>query len=208
MKALGIVARRKRKFKNTTDSGHNYPISPNLLNQNFSVDRLNQVWVSDITYIETTKGWVYLTVIIDLFDRKVIGWSLSEDLTTENTLIKAWYTAVDNRPISNTLTFHSDRGSQYASLTFRQILKSHKKYVKQSMSRKGNCWDNAVAESFFKNLKTEWVYKKQYEVYSDAEISIFKWIETWYNRNRRHSALNYKTINELELEINYKKLAA
>lgn len=208
MKALGIEARRKRKFKNTTDSNHNYPISPNLLNQNFSVERLNQVWVSDITYIETTRGWVYLTVIIDLFDRKVIWWSLSEDLTTENTIVKAWDAAVDNRPICKTLTFHSDRGSQYASLAFRQILKSHKKYVKQSMSRKGNCWDNAVAESFFKSLKTEWVYKKHYDVYSDAEISIFKWIETWYNRNRRHSALNYKTINELELEINYKTLAA
>jgi putative transposase len=179
-----------------------------VLNQNFSVDRLNQVWVSDITYIETTRGWVYLTVIIDLFDRKVIGWSLSEDLTAEDTIIKAWNAAVGNRPISKALAFHSNRGSQYASLAFRKIIKSHKKYVKQSMSRKGNCWDNAVAESFIKSLKTELVYKKHYEVYPDAEISIFKWIETWYNRNRRHSTLNYKTINELELEINYKPLAA
>ncbi len=208
MKALGVEARRTRKFKNTTDSNHKYPVSPNLLNQNFSVKRRDQVWVSDITYIETTNGWVYLTVIIDLFDRKVIGWSLSEDMTTENTIIKAWYAAVENRPINKKLIFHSDRGSQYASTTFRNILKSYNKHVKQSMSRKGNCWDNAVAESFFKSLKVEWIYKNHYNVYSDAEISIFKWIETWYNRNRRHSALNYKTINELELEIHNQKLAA
>ena len=214
MKTLGIEARRKRKFKNTTDSNHNYPVSPNILNQNFSVKRRNQVWVSDITYIETTKGWVYLTVIIDLFDRKVIGWSLSEDMTAENTVIKAWNAAVDNRPIKRKLIFHSDRGSQYASTTFRNILKSYKKRVKQSMSRKEEQallvkdWDNTVAESFFKSLKTEWVYKNHYNLYSDAEISIFMWIETWYNRNRRHSALNYKTINELELEINNQKLAA
>jgi len=208
MKALGVEARRRRKFKNTTDSNHNYPVSPNLLNQNFSVKRKNQVWVSDITYIETTKGWVYLTVIIDLFDRKVIGWSLSEDMTAENTVIKAWYAAIENRPIKRKLIFHSDRGSQYASTTFRNILKSYKKRVKQSMSRKGNCWDNAVAESFFKSLKTEWVYKNHYNMYSDAEISIFMWIETWYNRNRRHSALNYKTINELELEMKFEQLAA
>ena len=150
---MGIFARRKRKFKNTTDSSHNYPVSPNILNQIFSVKRRNQVWVSDITYIETTKGWVYWTVIIDLFDRKVIGWSLSEYLTAENTIIKAWYAAIDNRPINQKLIFHSDRGSQYACNTFLNILKSYKELVEQSMSRKGNCWDNAVAESYFKSLK-------------------------------------------------------
>ena len=208
MKAMGIFARRKRKFKNTTGSSHNYPVSPNILNQFFSVKRRNQVWVSDITYIETTKDWVYLTVIIDLFDRKVIGWSLSEYLTAENTIIKAWYAAIDNRPINQKLIFHSDRGSQCACNTFRNILKSYKELVEQSMSRKGNCWDNAIAESYFKSLKVEWTYKNQYNLYSDAEISIFKWIETWYNRNRRHSALNYKAINELELEIKYEQLAA
>jgi putative transposase len=113
MRALGFEARRRRKFKNTTDSNHNYPVSPNLLNQNFSVKKRNQVWVSDITYIETTNGWVYLTVIIDLFDRKVIGWSLSEYMTAENTVIKAWYAAVENRPIKRKLIFHSDRVCQY-----------------------------------------------------------------------------------------------
>lgn len=207
MKGIGIKARRRRKFKTTTDSNHNYPIAPNLLNRNFSTSRKNQVWVSDITYIETSNGWAYLTVIIDLFDRKVIGWSVSQDMTAESTVIRAWYMAVGNRPIKDELTFHSDRGSQYACEIFRNILKSYR-LVKQSMSRKGNCWDNAVAESFFKSLKTEWVYKNNYSHFSDAELSIFKWIETWYNRNRRHSALNYKTINEFELEINNHKLAA
>jgi len=207
MQTLGIKARRRRKFKTTTDSKHNYPIAPNRLNQNFAVERKNQVWVSDITYIETSKGWTYLTVIIDLFDRKVIGWSISNNLSAESTIIQAWYMAVGNRPIREELIFHSDRGSQYACTAFRNILKSYK-VVLQSMSRKGNCWDNAVAESFFKSLKTEWVYKNQYKHFSDAETSIFKWIETWYNRNRRHSALNYKTINEFELDNNKYKSAA
>jgi putative transposase len=165
------------------------------------------VWVSDITYIETSQGWLYLTVIIDLFDRKVIGWAMSEDMSTESTIIEAWYMAVGNRPIKQHLIFHSDRGSQYACYKFRNILKSYPE-VEQSMSRKGNCWDNAVAESFFKSLKTEWIYKNEYLRKTDAEISIFTWIETWYNRNRRHSALNYKTINEFELENNnYKQVA-
>lgn len=207
MKSMGLKARKQRKFKATTDSKHNYPIAPNLLNQNFCVEKPNQVWVSDITYIETSKGWAYLTVIIDLFDRKVIGWSISEGLTAEETVIRAWYMAVGNRPIKDELIFHSDRGIQYACNSFRNILKSYE-LVKQSMSRKGNCWDNAVAESFFKSLKVEWVYKKKYKCFSDAELSIFKWIETWYNRNRRHSALNYMTINEFELENNNLKLAA
>jgi len=208
MKANGLAARRKRKWKNTTDSNHSYPIHPNRLKQNFKVKRSGQVWVSDITYIETEDGWVYLTVIIDLFDRKVVGWSLSEDMTAENTIIAAWYAAVATRPITRKLIFHSDRGSQYACTKFCNILKSYGKKVKQSMSRKGNCWDNAVAESFFKSLKTEWIYKNHYDQYSEAETSIFMWIETWYNRNRRHSALNFKTICEFELGNNQKPLAA
>ena len=208
MNAANLEARRTRKFVHTTNSKHNYPIAPNRLNQNFSVHRRAQVWVSDITYIETSLGWVYLTVIIDLFDRKVIGWSLSDDMTAEKTVIKAWWAAVKNRPIKQKLIFHSDRGVQYACKQFKNILRSYNDFVDQSMSRKGNCWDNAVAESFFKSLKAEWVYKNHYSGYCDAEISIFKWIETWYNRNRRHSALNFKTIHELELEKQYEPIAA
>jgi transposase InsO family protein len=201
MKANGLFARRKRKFKTTTDSNHNYPIAANILNQNFKVSRVNQVWVSDITYIETKQGWMYLTVIIDLFNRKVIGWSMSNNLTTQDTIVAAWNTAVISTTITEELTFHSDRGSQYASYAFSDIIKSYDGLVKQSMSRKVNCWDNAVAESFFKSLKVEWVYKHKYNYRSQAELSIFSWIETWYNKRSIHSTLGYKTINEFETEM-------
>jgi transposase InsO family protein len=208
MKANDLCARRKRKFKVTTDSNHNYPVAPNLLNQNFTVSRRNEVWVSDITYIHTKQGWMYLTVIIDLFNRKIVGWSMSDNLTAEDTVISAWYMAISNESITEELIFHSDRGVQYASNSFTQILKSYKGKVKQSMSRKGNCWDNAVAESFFKSLKVEWVYNHKYQLRSDAELSIFYWIESWYNKNRRHSAIGYKTIKEFELNKYNNNLAA
>lgn len=207
MRELNLQARRTKRFVHTTNSNHRYPISPNLLNQDFSVTRKNQVWVSDITYIETLKGWSYLTVIIDLFDRKVIGWSFSKDLSCDSTIMNAWKMAKANRNCNEQLIFHSDRGIQYAATKFRNTLKSYKN-IKQSMSRKGNCWDNAVAESFFKSLKVEWIYKNQYHDYSQAELSVFKWIETWYNTNRRHSALGFKSIKEFELENINTKLAA
>jgi len=208
MKANGLFARRKRKFKTTTDSNHKYPIAANILNQNFKVSRSNQVWVSDITYIETKQGWMYLTVIIDLFNRKVVGWSMSDNLTTQDTIISAWHMAVTSTTITEKLIFHSDRGSQYASYVFTDIIKEYDGLVKQSMSRQGNCWDNAVAESFFKSLKVEWVYKHKYQYRSQAELSIFSWIETWYNKRRIHSTLGYKTINEFELEMYNQNVAA
>lgn len=208
MKKNNLFARRKRKFKATTDSNHDYPIALNLLKQEFRVSRKNQVWVSDITYIETKQGWMYLTVIIDLFHRKVIGWSMSESLSTEDTIIPAWEMAIKSNTITKELIFHSDRGSQYASHRFTDILKSYDGLVKQSMSRKGNCWDNAVVESFFKSLKVEWVYMHDYNLRSEAELSIFQWIETWYNRRRIHSSLGYKTIVEFENEITYHKNVA
>jgi len=201
MKALALYARRKRSFKITTDSNHKYPIAPNLLQQKFDVERIHQVWVSDITYIQTEQGWSYLTVIIDLFNRKVMGWSISDNLTTEDTINKAWNMAIRKTTLTKPLIFHSDRGVQYASYKFTNILKSYNGLVKQSMSRKGNCWDNAVAESFFKSLKVEWVYKHNYSKRSEAELSVFQWIETWYNKKRRHSYLGYKTINEFELNM-------
>lgn len=208
MKANRLFARRRRKFIFTTDSNHNYPIAPNILNQDFTVDRENQVWVSDITYVLTKEGWVYLTVIIDLFNRKVVGWAMSDNLSTKATIIPAWKMAVKDNQITKELIFHSDRGSQYASYKFTNILKSYNALVKQSMSRKGNCWDNAVAESFFKSLKVEWVYKHNYGLRSEAELSIFQWIETWYNRRRIHSSLGYKTIKEFETEMFNQKVAA
>ena len=161
MRAAGLQAKRRRKFKITTDSKHNYPVAPNLLDQEFTASRPGEVWVSDITYCKTRNGWLYLTVIIDLYDRKVIGWSMSRGLTTEETIIPAWIMATWNRPITQELIFHSDRGTQYACHEFTKILKANK-LITQSMSRKGNCWDNAVAESFFKTIKVEWIYGQNY----------------------------------------------
>ena len=201
MRANYLYARRTRKFRITTNSNHKYPIAPNILNQNFKVSRINQVWVSDMTYVQTNQGWMYLTIIIDLFNRKVVGWSMSDNLTTEHTIVRAWNMAIRNNDIKKELIFHSDRGSQYASYSFTRMIKNYDGLVKQSMSRKGNCWDNAVAESFFKSLKVEWVYKHKYQYRSQAELSIFSWIETWYNKNRRHSALGMKSINQFELEM-------
>jgi len=207
MKAAGIRARIPRRFVVTTDSRHNYPVAPNILNREFTATRPGQVWVSDITYIRTNRGWLYLTVIIDLFDRKVIGWAMSKGMTAEETIITAWRMAENNRPINQELIFHSDRGIQYACTKFTNILNANK-LVQRSMSRKGNCWDNAVAESFFKTIKVESVYNEIYQNHEHAKLSLFKWIETWYNRRRRHSALGYKTIEEFEILNNNQKLAA
>ena len=208
MKANRLFAKRKRKFRVTTDSKHDYPIAPNILDRDFTVHRKNQVWVSDMTYIRTGEGWMYLTVIMDLFHRKVVGWSMGKTLGTTETIIPAWKMAIRSKDITDRLIFHSDRGSQYASYEFTDILKEHNGTVVQSMSRKGNCWDNAVAESFFKSLKVEWVYHQNYGFRSEAVLSIFQWIETWYNRRRIHSTLDYKTIEEFENEMYNQKSAA
>jgi len=207
MKAAGIQARRRKKFIATTNSKHNYPIAPNVLDRQFSATRPGEVWVSDITYVRTYKGWLYLTVIIDLFDRKVVGWALSKGLTAAETILAAWFMAITNRPVTQALIFHSDRGIQYACDDFTRILKSNK-LITRSMSRKGNCWDNAVAESFFKSIKVEWIYSNSFENQEQAALSIFEWIESWYNRRRRHSALGYKTIEEFyRINSNFKHAA-
>ena len=206
MRAAGIAARRRRKFIATTDSKHNYPVAPNVLDRDFSASRPGEVWVSDITYVRTKRGWLYLTVIIDLFDRKVIGWSMSKGLTTSETILAAWFMAITNRPITDELIFHSDRGVQYASEEFARILKANE-LITRSMSRKGNCWDNSVAESFFKSIKVEWIYTQSFEDQSQATLSIFEWIESWYNKRRRHSALGYLTIDEFEKMNNFKNAA-
>jgi transposase InsO family protein len=184
----GLVARQKRRFKVTTDSSHSYPVSPNLVNQNFSMDSINECWVSDITYIETMEGWLYLCSIIDLFSRRVVGWSMASHIRAD-LAIDALNMAFLNREPSEGLIFHSDRGIQYASTTFRGKLKSYK--MIQSMSRKGNCWDNAPAESFFSTLKMEEVYNKKYRTREEAKQSIFEYIEVFYNRQRSHSFLDY-----------------
>jgi len=187
----GIYARTKRKFKLTTESKHNYPISPNLLNQDFTADRPNQKWVSDITYIRTLAGWLYLTVILDLFNRQIVGWSMSHRLTAAETTIAALIHACQRHRPSEGLILHSDRGVQFACHEFRDKLLEY--HMIQSMSSKGNCYDNAVAESFFATLKTELVYSEKYETKEQAILSIFEYIEVFYNRQRIHSSLGDKT---------------
>lgn len=194
MKELGLRSKLSRKFRVTTDSKHNYLVADNILNRNFLVSSPSQAWVSDITYLQTKDGFLYLTAIIDLFDRKVIGWSLSTGMSTAETSLAAWKMAVKNRKLGNELIFHSDRGVQYASKKFTNTLEFYG--VKRSMSRKGNCWDNAVAESFFKSLKTELIYGNKLITREQMELEIFEYIEIWYNKKRRHSTLNYRTIDE------------
>jgi len=186
MKELGLVSKRSKKYKNTTDSNHKYP---------------------DITYIQTLEGWLYLTIILDLYDRKIIGWSLSDNLETKDTITRAWKMAVGNRKITDELIFHSDRGIQYASKDFREIIKKNKQ-ISQSMSRKANCWDNAVAESFFRNLKSELEWDQEFSSQQKARIAIFEYIETWYNNQRIHSSIDYKTPRQVELEYYMKTKVA
>lgn len=197
----------RRKYRVTTNSSHKYPVVENILNREFNVQEQNKVWVSDITYISTANGWLYLTTVIDLFDRKVIGWALSETMRTKDTVIAAFKMATINRSLKDTkeLLFHSDRGIQYACDEFKVELERYK-VVQRSMSRKGNCWDNAVAESFFKTLKVELIYHNDYKTKQEAALSIFEYIETWYNRNRRHKNLNNLTILEYQKLINNNNL--
>ena len=191
MNAMILVARKKRKYKATTQSNHSYSIAPNLLSRQFTVDQPATAWVSDITYIRVAGIWAYLTVIIDLADRAVVGWSLSTDMTTENTVMRAFRNACSNRPSLDGMIFHSDRGVQYACNEFKEILKS--KNIRQSMSAKGDCWDNAVAESFFKTIKVEELYNYSFSSFSEARSVIFNYIDGWYNTVRIHSSLDGKS---------------
>lgn len=195
MKKAGIRSVTGRKFKKTTDSDHNYPVVRNLLKRDFTAERKAQVWVSDITYLWTKKGWVYLTVVIDLYDRKVVGWSLSRSLKAAETTIAAWRNAVLQRAVIGPLIFHSDRGIQYACHEFVRELELHHE-LQRSMSRKGDCWDNAVAESFFRSLKTEWTHRWKFNDLKDAELAVFEYIESFYNTRRLHSTIGYKAPNQ------------
>jgi transposase InsO family protein len=207
MKKANIRSKTVKKFKVTTNSKHQYQIMDNKLNRAFKVDQIGKVWVSDITYIPTAQGWLYLTIIMDLADRRIIGWSISDSLKTSDTVIPAWKMAIINRPITENLVFHSDRGVQYSSNDFVILLDAHK-IVDRSMSRRGNCWDNAVAESFFKTIKTELVYDHKFLTKHQAKLELFDYIEIWYNRKRRHSALGYLSPELFEkLLLNYKNAA-
>jgi transposase InsO family protein len=196
MRKNGIQAKTKKTFKVTTNSDHDYPIAPNLLKQDFWTDAANRIWVGDITYIRTWQGWLYLTVILDLFNRKVVGWSMSDRLTASTTTIPALIQAVKKYQPLPGLIFHSDRGVQYACNDYCKLLNTFK--IIQSMSGKGNCYDNAVAESFFHTLKTELVYHETYRTRMEAKTSIFEYIEVFYNRFRKHSALDFKSPEQYE----------
>lgn len=199
MKEMGLRSVLKRKFVVTTDSKYSYPVAENLLERDFTSDKLGEKWVSDITYIRVNNKWNYLTTIIDLADRKVVGWSLSQDMTAENTIGKAWTMARSTRKISNNLIVHSDRGVQYAAKKKWNPFLFNRK-IKQSMSRKGDCWDNAVAESFFKTIKYECLYRYKFSFYNHLFLVVNDYIN-WYNTKRIHSALNYMTPLEKEAEL-------
>jgi putative transposase len=201
MKQAGLVCKTAKKFKATTNSKHDEAISPNLLNRNFKVDEPNKVWVGDITYIWTDMGWLYLATVIDLFSRKVVGWSMSDRMKT-SLVNDAMQMAIWQRKPPKGLIWHTDRGSQYASKAHRALLSQHG--ILQSMSRKGDCWDNAVAESFFHTLKTELVFHERYKTREQAKASIFEYIEVFYNRKRRHSANNLMSPANFE---NFRKVA-
>jgi transposase InsO family protein len=195
MRAANITVRRRRRFVRTTDSNHANPIAPNVLNRDFTTDAPNKAWVTDITYIPTREGWLYLAVILDLFSRRVVGWAMAA--TMEKSLVlDALKMALRQRQPPASLTHHSDRGSQYASADYRLELKTHG--IVCSMSRKGNCWDNAVAESFFGGLKKEFVHDEEFETREKAKSGLFEWLEVFYNRQRLHSTLDYMTPEQYE----------
>lgn len=195
MREQGIRAQHKRQFRVTTNSKHNYPVAPNLLNRQFHVNAPNRVWATDITYIRTFEGWLYLAAVMDLFSRKIVGWSMSKTMTTD-LAISALKMAIHHRRPSKGLLHHSDQGVQYASHAYQKVLKKHGMIC--SMSRKGNCWDNAPMESFFGTLKAECIAGKVYLSRVQAKREIFEFIEIDYNRKRRHSSIGSMTPENFE----------
>jgi transposase InsO family protein len=190
MRENRIVSKTKRQFKATTNSKHNLPVAPNLLKGGVSVTGPNQVWVSDITFIPTGEGWLYLATVMDYFSRHVVGWSMKGRMTRD-LVIEAFQQAIWRRQPGPGLVHHSDRGSQYASGDYQTLLKKHDFLC--SMSGKGNCYDNALMESFYGTLKTELVHHENYRTREEARRSIFEYIEVFYNRIRRHSSLGYRS---------------
>jgi putative transposase len=203
MREDGLQAKTKRRYKATTDSKHNLPVAPNLLNRDFSPEEPNQVYAGDITYIWTTEGWLYLAVVIDLFSRSVVGWAMDKRMTRQ-LVMDALTMAVQRRRPPAGVIFHSDRGSQYASADFQKLLAKHG--IRCSMSRKGDCWDNAPVESFFGSLKQELIFHRKYSTRFHARQSIFEYIERFYNRCRLHSTLGYKS--PADYEATYFELVA
>jgi putative transposase len=195
MRLAGVNVRRKRKYKVTTRSNHQYPISPNLVQRNFQADKPNMVWASDITYIKTMEGWVYLAIVLDLYSRKVVGWSLAKNITAE--IVKqALIMAIGRRNPSPGLIHHSDRGIQYACEEYRRLLNTYG--IVSSMSRSGNCLDNAVAERFFRTLKTEKINDWYNMTAEEVKHDIVDFIEMFYNGERLNSSAGYHSPNDYE----------
>jgi len=189
MKKMRLLAGTRRKFiAATTDSNHGFAVAENLLDRNFKVDRLDQVWCSDITYIPTDQGWLYLAAVMDLCSRRIVGWAVDDHLRAD-LCCEALSMAIAHRGPSAGLMHHSDRGVQYACDQYQKLLEKHQMVC--SMSRRGNCYDNAPMESFFSSLKREWIYQRRYHTKDQARSSVFEYIEVYYNRRRRHSTLGY-----------------
>ena len=202
MKHMNIRAKAKKKFKVTTDSKHKFPVAPNLLDRDFSAVAPNKKWVGDISYVWTDEGWMYLAVVIDLYSRAVVGWSIQATISRQ-LVCDALMMALWRRGFPRHVMFHSDRGSQYCSHDYQNMLKKYDLVC--SMSRKGNCWDNAVAESFFHSIKTELIYAESYATREIAKQSIFYYIEAYYNRIRRHSFIG--SIAPMVFENQVRKVA-
>jgi len=199
MREAGLRGKCRKRFKpQTTDSKHDFPIAPNLVNREFTAEAPNQLWLSDITYIPTLEGWLYLASIIDVFSRRIIGWAMDDNMRKELALSALEMAVTSRRPDSG-LIHHSDRGSQYASKDYRKALKSQD--IDCSMSGKGNCYDNAMKESFFHTLKVECVHGEVFETRKQAKSVIFEYIEAFYNRSRIHSGLGYSTPLEVETAV-------
>lgn len=200
MRESGVCVQPRRRFvPRTTDSDHAHPIAPNLLARQFEATAPNEKWACDLTYIWTDEGWLYLSVVMDLFSRRIVGWNMSDNLKAPG-IADALQMALTRRKPGTGLLHHSDRGVQYACTMYRQLLERHK--IQCSMSRPGNCYDNAVAESFFGTLKSELVHRMHYRTQAEARASIFEWIECWYNRRRRHSSLGHVSPEVFEAQIN------
>ena len=195
MREHGIAAKTKRRFRCTTDSNHNRPVAENLVDRHFEPEAPNQVWTTDITYIPTREGWLYLAAVEDLYSRRIVGWSMSERIDSR-LVVDALEMAVSGQLPGDDLVAHSDRGSQYASEHYQGLLASHG--ITCSMSRRANCWDDAPMESFFASLKKELVHDEDYATRDEARSSIFEYIEVFYNRIRRHSSLGYRSPAEYE----------
>lgn len=195
MRLYGIRARHRRKYRHTTDSRHSYPVAENLLNRCFTVSSPDTVWASDITYIPTREGWLYVATVMDLYARRIVGWSMGDRVSRRLTMSAMRMALMGRRP-SPGLIHHSDRGSQYACTDYREMLERNG--IRCSMSRKGDCYDNAGMESFFSSMKREWVFGKDYQTRSEAKADLFEYIEIFYNRRRRHSTLGYLSPAEFE----------